>query len=209
MKLQLLSLSVCLCLSFSVSAAPGSETAVAQPDTLAVCSPAVQLADSLRFVAIMRERDYYYATDSGDAETFLLEKASLLFRAGDREESLRTLTRVNAFLLPPQGREEYEKLLHSLSLEACNAEPPGQDSDAHSAFWAFVPPIGHCLAGETLRGLMMTLLDAGELAFGIWQACSGNWITAYIIGAGGLYQTYFKEGVRIVPKISRQFKNNP
>lgn len=229
MKLQLLSLSVCLCLSFSASigaraeagtaarVVDGAETrsavstepaasvtvAGARTESPPAYDETTHLADSLRFAAIMLERAYYFAGESEDAESYLLEKASLQLRAGDREESLRTLMRVNAFLLPAGGREEYQNLLDSLSVT-----PVAQQG--HSAFWAFVPPVGHCLAGETVwRGLLMALLDAGELSFGIWQACSGNWITAYVIGAGGLYQTYFKEGVRIVPKISRQFKNNP
>ena len=181
MKLQLLSLSVCLCLSFSASigaraeagtaarVVEGAETrsavsnepaasatvAGARTESPSAYDETTHLADSLRFAAIMLERAYYFAGESEDAESYLLEKASLQLRAGDREESLRTLMRVNAFLLPAGGREEYQNLLDSLSVT-----PVAQQG--HSAFWAFVPPVGHCLAGETVwRGLLMALLFCG------------------------------------------------
>lgn len=235
MKPQLFLLSVCLFASFSASAAavvlPAAAAelpAVAPAEHAAAAVPlseqAIHEADSLRFAAIMCERAYYFAceeqSDPSAAESLLLEKASLLLRAGEGEQALGTLMRVNAFFLNSEDRERYTQMLDSLSQDAAvtgeqqDAAVTGEQQDlngakGYPALWAFVPPVGHCLAGKPARGVLMALLDAGELAFGIWQACSGNWITAYLVGAGGLYLTYFTEGVRIVPEITRQFKNNP
>lgn len=156
----------------------------------------VEAQDSLRLKALQCEREYYSLESASEAEAALLRKAECLVALGDTLAAESTLKRINLYMLDAQSQQRSDSLLLSLQ------KLPEEKGKKHSGVWAFVPPVGHIMAGEPGRGVLMTIADAGALAFGIWQAISGNWITAYLIGAVSLSHSYFEEGMRIVPEIT-------
>lgn len=160
----------------------------------AIFSADCQDADSLKMRAVELERIHFLASDPLQAELALVEKYSCLMQLGDSEQAAQTLNRIQLYQLPESERIMVENAI----ADASSAVNGGESGKKHKAIWAFIPPVGHFLAGEYGRGLLMSGLDAGVLAFGIWQILSGNWITGYLVGAVGLEIFYYDEAVRLL-----------
>lgn len=151
------------------------------------------MADSLRMKAVEMERMYYRCSDPVEGEKALLQKAGILMQLGEKSEAAAVLGRLNTFALDPQEQELARRLLE----ETGSAEEESRKHLVHNAL-AFIPPLGHIEAGQTGRGVLHTLLDAGALGFGIWQVASGQWITGYLCGAVGLEIFWYDEALRLI-----------
>lgn len=85
--------------------------------------------------------------------------------------------------------EQAEKIAQTFSDTIYNNLPKlKSEKTAHNL--AFIPGLGHIYAGYTWEGIFTFLTNAGVLSFGIYQALNGDYITAYIGGAGILSATY-------------------
>jgi len=150
-------------------------------------------ADSLRMKAVEMERMHFQCNDPVEGEKALLQKAVILMQLGEKAEAASALSRLNSFALDTQEQELAQRLL-----EEANATD--EDSSKHLTHkaLAFLPPLGHIEAGQAGRGVLHTALDAGSLAFGIWQVASGQWITGYLCGAVGLEIFWYDEAIRLI-----------
>lgn len=174
MKRLLLPLFICLFQFFSIEARAG-----------------------VREEALRLERIHFEATDPLEAERALVQKAAVLLAAADTAGCEQTLRRISMYSLDAEGRRAADSLL----LAATAAPQPGPQEPRHAALWAFLPPVGHIMAGEPLRGAAFTAADLGALTFGVFQIASGTWITGYLCGGLILLQTYFNESLRVAEKL--------
>lgn len=148
--------------------------------------------------ALRLERIHFEATDPLEAERALVQKAAVLLAAADTAGCEQTLRRVSMYILDTEGRRAADSLRLATAAPRPLAQPQGP---RRAALWAFLPPVGHIMAGEPLRGVAFTAADLGALTFGVFQIASGTWITGYLCGGLILLQTYFNESLRVAEKL--------
>lgn len=160
--------------------------------TLFSVATSAQDSLSLRLEALKWEGVYFSSESAPVAESALLSKAKCLLQLGDTLSAEQTLKRISIHLMDSNSRIEADSLMSIVF-------PMSQSSTNKqiNPIWAFIPPVGHILAGETPRGALMTIADIGAVAFAVWQCCSGNWITAYLCSGITLLHTYYNESVRL------------
>lgn len=158
-----------------------------------------------------------YALEPEDVRTVVLRRELYAIMAGRHEEALGAMreledtcsTRLilDAMVLAREGSFEEAKA-KALAYAGNDAALLGAVTDAFSdlpkmkkdglaAFLSFIPPLGHIYACQPGRGTLMTLADAGEIAFGVWQIISHNYITGYLCACVPLSKTWFEEAGRV------------
>lgn len=75
-------------------------------------------------------------------------------------------------------------------LDSIYGKKPRLKNETLGWYLSFFPGLGHAYAGEYGLGAAAFVMNAACLAFGVWQALEGCYITAYMGGAGLLSVTY-------------------
>ena len=89
---------------------------------------------------------------------------------------------------PSPQREDMQTMIEQMYAKE---NLPKLKSEKVSRVLAFVPGLAHIYAGYWMEGTVSFLLNSAVLAFGVYQAYHGYYITGYLLGAGILSATYF------------------
>lgn len=157
----------------------------------------------------LRWEKVVYGNDDPEAiRQALMEKASCYAEAGLPQEALRTLDRIQLYMLDEEATARVLLLKSEYSMEAgdyvsalsyleesgkaTGIPRPKVKKESTAALLSFLPPLGQIYLDKPLEGLGSLMLNAGAAAFTVWQLAGGNWVTGILGGGLMLNETFFK-----------------
>ena len=150
---------------------------------------------------------FYLADDFVSAENLLKNKSL------DLEENTSNKTLLMEILVYNQlgnyskakdKLSEYYKHTSYLSdedkslLDNLYQNPPKQKKESTAKLLSFIPGLGHIYSGYWFEGFSAFVVNGGILTFGIYEVWKGDYITAWVAGAGLLSAAYTGQQKRAV-----------
>lgn len=138
---------------------------------------ALGLAEQARYFASDQQKD------SLSAQLFLWETVALHGNADWAQARQKARQYAEWFQIPLQTDSLY-------------STPPKLKKAAKARMLStFMPGTGQWYAGRPLAGMASAVLQGGSLAFGVWSALNGYYLSGFITGAG-LFQAFYFGGIR-------------
>lgn len=162
--------------------------------------------DSLRYEALLCERDAFGVQNPRIVNASLVTRADLLKKTGDYAEALSLLSQVRMYLLSPEERYEltvqkalcaylskdYDASLSYLSEAGAKASPApvGRKNEYLAMALTFLVPAGYIYAeAPWTEAVLSTALNAGSIAWTVTQLAGGLYLAGGLGGAIALSYT--------------------
>lgn len=170
--------------------------------------------DSLRYEALLCEREAFGVADPRGVNASLMSRADLLKRAGDYAESLSLLSQVRMYMLSPDERYEltvqkalcaylskdYDASLSYLAEAGAklSTDSPKRKNEYLAMALTFLVPAGYAYAeAPWTEAVLSTALNAGSIAWTITQLAGGLYPAGGLGGAIALSYTFLGAQERV------------
>lgn len=179
------------------------EAADAHTAAMALTSKSQCLAEAgmYREAAQTMDRIAVFSLDPGERTDFLMRKAVYYAFAGRFDEAEAVADELE--LLQSECTDPAVGALFKRTMDMLRSGRP-QHKTAEKAFArTFLPPLAHIYAGRTGEGILRAAGDAAAVTLGILEAVAGNWVTAFLAGGTGLYESFWKGNAGLYDDIDR------
>jgi len=194
-----------------------SRDAAAQKHALLLKACSLKRAGEYEQSAKTLERIPLYRMSASEKDSIACEKLLLYYLADDLVVALKTINDLDLNIAEnPSDRllmmetliynelYDYEKASITASeyarrkqnakmasaLDSLYNNHPKLKKEKTARILSYLPGLGHMYARQPAEGVAAFLLNAGVAAFGVFEVLEGNYITAWMGGAGLLYSTY-------------------
>lgn len=145
------------------------------------------------------ERVNIFALDESEALELLKEKLLCAYmlcsleKAKGLEEEILMLPHV----LPVSDSLPGIDALLARARKYAIAAIPQKKTETAAVGRGFLPPLGHIYTGHTARGFAFAGLNLASLTYMAVEIASGDWFSGLVGGGMALYNTFFKEQLRV------------
>lgn len=147
------------------------------------------------------DRIAVFALNPEERTSFLMEKAVLYAFAGRFDEAEAVAQ--EAEMAPSDNCDPSLTARFSKTMElvrTCRPEPKTQEK---AFVRTFLPPLAQLYVGRTGEGILRAAGDAAAITVGVLEAVAGNWVTAFLAGSIGLYESFWKGNVKVYEDLDR------